>query len=73
MRKKDYGYGVYISGKEEEIGKVKYNNWIVTVEGEATDLKFFAPRNSYAFGVLLLTNIPKEYRYIIMSELLRKR
>jgi len=72
VKEREYGYKVYMSGRDKEIGKVKYKDGKVDIDGEGTDLKIPAEKNSYAFGVLMLTNIPKEYRYIIMAELLAK-
>jgi hypothetical protein len=61
-------YFIYFEGRE--LGKTKYKERIIDVDGIGTDLKIPATNNSFAFGLLLLRDIPEVERYILMAELL---
>ncbi|TAF67027.1 MAG: hypothetical protein EAZ55_05015 [Cytophagales bacterium] len=71
IKKKDNN-NFKIEYQEKELGKTKFSNNVIDIDGIGTDLKVPARQNLFAYGVLLLYDIPETERYILLAELLKK-
>jgi hypothetical protein len=59
---------VTLAGKE--FARVRFKDKQITIEVGKNILETPADRNSFAYGLFMLADIPKEYRYALMTELL---
>lgn len=59
---------VTLAGKE--FARIRFKDKQITIEVGKNTLETPADRNSFAYGLFMLADIPKEYRYALMAELL---